>query len=100
MACLSERELAERCERQYGRPRTASCPAQTESVSNRRIEPLVHPPSKKKILARETKQGQTTLIRRPPPRTEELADALISMRATLDWDSVPGGLSEDCEVRP
>src|SRR5439155_360366 len=67
MACLSERELAERCDRQYGRPRTASCPAQTESVCNRRFEPLVHPPSKKKILARETKQGQTSLIRSPRP---------------------------------
>src|SRR2546426_11334724 len=96
MACLQERELTEGSDQPYGRPRIASCSARTEGFCNRRFEPLVHPPGKKKVLSRETKQRQTCLISSPPLRAENLANHLISIHPTLTSHSLPSSLSLEC----
>src|SRR6266705_1257557 len=100
MASLPKRELAQRCERQHGRSRTAPSVAKAQSVRNRGPEPLVHPSRKKTVLAGKEKQGQTRIIFGSPPCAEDLADPSISIHPVLDRDSLPASLPQNGEVGP
>src|SRR5712664_206761 len=84
MAGISQRELAERFERQYGRSRAAHRATETQSLRNRGFEPLVHPSCKKTVLAREAKQRQARLVRSPPLRTEDMVDPSVSVHPFFD----------------
>src|SRR5712692_9389173 len=95
MAGISQRELAERFERQYGRSRAAPRATETQSLCNRGFEPLVHPSCKKTVLAREAKQRQARLLRGPSSCTENLAHTGVAVHPVLDRDSLPARLSQE-----